>query len=683
MRRSLPFALILILLTVSVVSFTVGLGALVAYRDGKASLEDALSGELLAIVNALGPQIDGDAHETIRRAPDGRIEGWSAFQPIYRIFETACRSTGLTSDGSPLYTLRTTADFVTTGELEFVVMTEVDEEGQFFVGDRYPAQPFHYDVLAGQSAATSVYSDDHGVWISAAAPTRDRKGKVVGILQADRPVDFFFAQARDKALRILFTSGVSIILAAALAVLLARRTVMPLSALVAATREVAAGNLEQRLHVKGAEEFVSLSQSFNQMVAALQHSFRLRDRLEKSLREARDRAEAANRAKSAFLANMSHELRTPLNGILGFGEYLLDPDLDEHERTEAAETIMQSGQHLLAILSDILDISKIEAGRIEVERIPCTPIDVLQHVASVNRARAESKGLCFSLEFPGPIPVSIETDPTRFQQILLNLVGNAIKFTEEGSVRMVAFLDDEAETPYLVIEVHDTGIGMTDEQCDRIFEAFSQADASTTRRYGGTGLGLAISRRLARLLGGDVVVESRPGRGSVFRTTVSTGGSRSGPMLSPEEARRHRRDEARIETVDVDLSGFRILVVDDNAVNRRTAEAMLARAGASDVRQAASGVEALTQVEIARMNGAPLDVILMDVQMPDVDGLDTARRLRSQGETAAVIAVSAAAMDEDVKAALEAGCDDFIAKPYDRRTLITAVYRWGRRGQAA
>jgi signal transduction histidine kinase/ActR/RegA family two-component response regulator len=506
---------------------------------------------------------------------------------------------------------------------------------------------------------------------------------VVGILQADRPVGFFFAQARDKALRILLTSGVSIVLAAGLAVLLARRTVMPLSALVAATREVAAGNLDQRLDVKGAEEFVSLSQSFNQMVAGLQQSFLLRDRLETSLRDARDRAEAANRAKSAFLANMSHELRTPLNGILGFGEYLLDPDLDRDEREEAAQTIMQSGKHLLAILSDILDISKIEAGRIEVERIATDPLEILYHVASVYRARAEEKGLCFSLEFAGHIPASIDTDPTRFQQVLLNLVGNAIKFTEEGSVRVVTSMDPHAEVQTLVVEVHDTGIGMTEEQVARVFDAFSQADVSTTRRYGGTGLGLAISRRLARLLGGDVTLTSRPGRGSVFRTTVLTGGTAASRMISAEEARAHRGGEPRHEEIDVSLYGVRVLVVDDNAVNRRTAQAMLTRAGATVVTEAASGRDALTQLRSDGPESAAVDVILMDIQMPDLDGLETTRRIRAEGGRMSVVAVSAATMDEDVKAALEAGCDDFLAKPYDRRSLLTAVHRWGRRTRAA
>ena len=251
---------------------------------------------------------------------------------------------------------------------------------------------------------------------------------------------------------------------------------------------------------------------------------------------AREAAQTATRAKSEFLANMSHEIRTPMTAILGFAENLLDPELSTIDRLNAIHTVRRNGEYLLGIINDILDLSKIEAGKMVVERIPCSPCEIIAEVAALVRVRAEAKGLPFNIEYIGKIPKTIYTDPTRLRQILINLIGNAIKFTEVGSVRLVTrYMEAEKnhqDDGILQFDVIDTGKGMTEEAASRLFQAFSQADTSTTREYGGTGLGLIISQRLAQMLGGDVrVIDTAEGVGTRFRANIGTGKTAGTEMI--------------------------------------------------------------------------------------------------------------------------------------------------------
>jgi PAS domain S-box-containing protein len=396
------------------------------------------------------------------------------------------------------------------------------------------------------------------------------------------------------------------------------------------------------------------------------------------LRRAKETAEAASRSKSEFLANMSHEIRTPMTAILGYSELLhTDRELagDRARVAEALASIRSNADHLLTIINDILDVSKIEAGQMKVERLACEPLRLIEEVASLVGARARGKGLGFEVRYDAPIPATIRTDPTRLRQILLNLVGNAIKFTESGCVRVVVSCDRAAST--LAFRVEDTGIGMTPEQRDHIarFEAFSQADASTTRRFGGTGLGLRISNALAQMLGGGITVESRASAGSAFTATVATGELAGVAMLTPDEAGASpaRAAPAPAAAPGVNgqpLAGVRILLAEDGPDNQRLISLYLRKAGAS-VTLADNGQRAIELLA----DDASVDVVLMDMQMPELDGYGAARALRDRGCTLPIIALTAHAMEGDRARCLDAGCDEYLTKPVDRARLVDLCRR--------
>jgi PAS domain S-box-containing protein len=389
-------------------------------------------------------------------------------------------------------------------------------------------------------------------------------------------------------------------------------------------------------------------------------------------------AESATRAKSAFLANMSHEIRTPMTAILGHAE-ILAGQLDHPEHLQSLDIIHRNGQHLLTIINDILDLSKIEAGRCQIERRRCSPDAVIADVIALLRVRAVTKGLSLTLQFAGPVPETIISDPTYLRQILLNLVGNAIKFTEKGGVGVKVFMRGDDLNARLVCEVHDSGIGISPAQIENIFQPFVQAEASTTRRFGGTGLGLAIAKRLASLLGGDITVESQPGRGSCFTVTLDPGPLAGVPMLEHPRGRETTSVVIRAGAPVLRLDG-RILLAEDSPDIQRFAGFLRTTAGAT-VTMVDDGRQALELVSAALADAPrqgtsrrePFDVILMDMQMPVMDGYQATRALRQAGYRGAIIALTAHAMVHDRQECLDAGCDDYVSKPIDRAALLSTL----------
>ncbi len=400
-----------------------------------------------------------------------------------------------------------------------------------------------------------------------------------------------------------------------------------------------------------------------------------RKRMELELLESNKLAMASNRAKSEFLANMSHEIRTPMTAILGYADLLGDPDLSAGERAQHVSTIRHNGEHLLTIINDILDISKIEAGKMSAECIPVDPRRVLLEAESLMRIKSTSKGITLDIVQETPLPATIQSDPVRLRQILVNLVGNAIKFTELGGVTIRASLDNTKPSgPCLRFAIEDTGIGMTQEQIGQLFGAFHQADSSTTRKYGGSGLGLRISKSLAEILGGTVIVTSTPGKGSTFAVTIATGNLEGVPLLEPGVLQ-ISESVAKPTSPDASalLAGMRVFLAEDGPDNQRLIAFHLKKAGAivTVFENGKLALDALiSSTTQTPMFPSPCDLLLTDMQMPVMDGYTLASTLRARGFGLPIVALTAHAMDGDAKKCLKAGCDAYASKPIDKVALI-------------
>ncbi len=542
-----------------------------------------------------------------------------------------------------IYTLHRDA----AGRIRVVVDAETDLDGSGHfddgreartpIGTRFVQPPQHEEALdlafGGQCALGDAMTTDRwGTWVTSYAPIRAPGGAVLAVVGVDHDASSW---ASPILLRRLATFGVFaaviLVLGTAVVMLRMQRNLAAREALVAENRSLESANQQ--------------------------------------LERANERALQATRAKTEFLANMSHELRTPLTAILGFADLLAEGDRDGDAWREHVEVIRSSGRHLLTIITDILDLSKLESGVVDLKLAPCNPELLVWEIVALLKHRAQGKGLELRFEKAEELPARIATDEVRLRQILLNLAGNAIKFTEQGSVAIRIVHDADAGTiSFLVI---DSGVGIARQHLGRLFIPFSQVDSSMTRRQGGSGLGLAISQRLASMLGGSIVVASEEGRGSTFRLTLPVGDMTKDAPCDAEAAASRCRDD---EPGEAPLRG-RILLVEDGPDNQRLIGHVLRKQGL-DVDVVDNGRLAVDALLGAADRPAQVyDLVLMDMQMPVMDGYEATRTLRAAGYCKPIVALTAHAMTRDRELCLSVGCDEFLTKPIDRAALLETIRR--------
>lgn len=474
--------------------------------------------------------------------------------------------------------------------------------------------------------------------------------------------DAFSQRQQEILLKAALLAAFALILTFLVARRLAQRLSAPISTMGQAVEAIQSGDYKTSLPILDDGEIGDLARHINNLASGLDRASREQEQAISQLISAREEAEQANRAKSDFLAMMSHELRTPMNGVLGMLQ-LLETTEQTREQAEYTALATESTEHLLKVINDILDFSRIERGALELECIPFNLLELVQGSALVFQHSAQQRGLALELQIQAGLEnIEVCGDPTRIRQILVNLLGNALKFTEEGAIHLsLEWQALDHDVLWLTCAVHDSGIGISPERLEHMFDAFQQADSSISRRYGGTELGLAIARTLAERMGGTLQAESKEGSGSTFTLEIP---------LPFQQSPAHRQQAAG-DAAPV-AAGQEILLVEDNPVNQTVIEAMLRSLGYR-VTLVADGIQAVRSAERQRY-----DAILMDCRLPVLDGYSATREIRAQenGRQVPIIALTANALQGDRENCLQAGMNDYLAKPFKRAELQRILQRW-------
>ncbi|HEH6419869.1 ATP-binding protein [Pseudomonas aeruginosa] len=474
--------------------------------------------------------------------------------------------------------------------------------------------------------------------------------------------DAFSQRQQEILLKAALLAAFALILTFLVARRLAQRLSAPISTMGQAVEAIQSGDYKTSLPILDDGEIGDLARHINNLASGLDRASREQEQAISQLISAREEAEQANRAKSDFLAMMSHELRTPMNGVLGMLQ-LLETTEQTREQAEYTALATESTEHLLKVINDILDFSRIERGALELECIPFNLLELVQGSALVFQHSAQQRGLALELQIQAGLEnIEVCGDPTRIRQILVNLLGNALKFTEEGAIHLsLEWQALDHDVLWLTCAVHDSGIGISPERLEHMFDAFQQADSSISRRYGGTGLGLAIARTLAERMGGTLQAESKEGSGSTFTLEIP---------LPFQQSPAHRQQAAG-DAAPV-AAGQEILLVEDNPVNQTVIEAMLRSLGYR-VTLVADGIQAVRSAERQRY-----DAILMDCRLPVLDGYSATREIRAQenGRQVPIIALTANALQGDRENCLQAGMNDYLAKPFKQAELQRILQRW-------
>jgi len=544
-------------------------------------------------------------------------------------------------------------------------MTDTDESGNSYTGNLYKKEKFHDDVLAGKIASSPVYTDSEGTWISAAAPIIDSEKNITGLLQADYEISHYYSELSTHIFRLGKIIIIAIVLSFLVFLYVINKITHPLKQLTDATIQIAQGNWKQDISVESKDEIGTLAKNFVEMKeAVLYHQDELKAREQDALK-AKEEAEEASKAKSEFLAVMSHEIRTPMNGVIASAELLNETDLEDNQR-DYLYTLRQSADLQLRVINDILDFSKLDSKNMTLEDVTFDLHKLIINISEIQKISANKQGLDLSLSIDPNVPTYIQADPIRIRQMVLNISNNSLKFTHEGSIKFRVSLDGDL----LKIIITDTGIGVPEEKLRGIFDPFSQADNSTSRKYGGTGLGLSICKKIASLMNGDIEMKSKEGQGT--SVTISF------PITSSDRSSLHETQFNMIipipEFEEVkENPEFKVLLVEDNILNQKVAIELL-KPYAVEVLLAENGVQALDKVKEEKVN-----LVLMDCMMPIMDGYEATQIMRNEkliDDNIPIIALTANSSEADMEKCKQVGMDDFIAKPATRKKFHAIMDKW-------